>query len=119
MALNKKHTENTAATIEALINKGRREKQLDENEVLALFEDPDSEEAQALFDQLEEMGVEIISHDTGYESDDSDFDINGLDGVDNDLDLGRIDVVSLDNDPVRQYLKEIGQVRLLDPDRET
>jgi RNA polymerase primary sigma factor len=119
MALNKKHTENTAATIEALINKGRREKQLDENEVLALFEDPDSEEAQALFDQLEEMGVEIISHDTGYESDDSDFDINGLDGVDNDLDLGRIDVVSLDNDPVRQYLKEIGQVQLLDPDRET
>lgn len=114
-------------TVEELIAKGRRERQLDESEVLALFDDPDSDEAQALFDQLEELGVEIISdsHDSTYALDaddpeDNDLDdVNGFEGVENDLEIARIEANALADDPVRMYLKEIGQVQLLDPDRET
>jgi RNA polymerase primary sigma factor len=123
--LNKKQNQDSATTVQELIAKGRREKQLDESEVLALFDDPDSEAAQALFDQLEEMGVEIISDssDSGYaldseEPDDTDLDLSEFEGVETDIELTRLEVGPLDNDPVRQYLKEIGQVQLLDPDRE-
>jgi RNA polymerase primary sigma factor len=124
--LNKKHDEDTATTIEQLIAKGRREKQLDESEVLALFEDPDSEEAQSVFDQLEELGVEIIAdhHETGYplesdELDDGELDATDLEGAEHDLNIARIEAATLADDPVRMYLKEIGQVQLLDPDHET
>jgi RNA polymerase primary sigma factor len=106
----------------ALLEKGRRQKQLEESEVLALFEDPDSAEARALFDQLEELGVEIISdsHEPG-------FGLDHDDALDVDLDLGddraaessRVEAGSMADDPVRMYLKEIGQVQLLDPNRET
>jgi len=108
--------------LKALIDKGRREKQLEESEVLALFEDPDSAEARALFDELEELGVEIISdsHEPGF----------GDDPIDPELELGeysggrrsetaRVETGAMADDPVRMYLKEIGQVQLLDPSRET
>jgi hypothetical protein len=73
----KKHTTKMPASIDELIAKGRREKQLDESEILALFDDPDSDEAQAVFDQLEELGVEVVA---GEQS--SDY---GVDAEDNDL----------------------------------
>ena len=114
-------------TAESLIAKGRRQKQLNESEVLALFDDPDSDEAQALLERLEEMGVEIISDshdDAGFtsdldDSDESDLDLNGFDNGNHGLDFARIEAGALADDPVRMYLKEIGQVQLLDPDRET
>jgi len=120
--LNQTHDDDTPATIRDLIAKGRREKQINESEVLALFDDPDSDEAQALFDQLEEMGVEIIAdnHGSTYldmdSADHGDFD---LDPAENGFDVTRLEAAALADDPVRMYLKEIGQVQLLDPDRET
>ncbi|HEX3053478.1 MAG TPA: RNA polymerase sigma factor RpoD [Aggregatilineaceae bacterium] len=131
MAPQKKRDEGNVTTVDELIAKGRRDKQLDEREVLALFEDPDSEEAQALFEQLEELGVEIISNDTGADADDALDDASDFDGADGDFDsdlegdlegdlnVARVDAAALADDPVRMYLKEIGQVQLLDPDRET
>jgi RNA polymerase primary sigma factor len=120
--LNQTHDDDTPATIRDLIAKGRREKQINESEVLALFDDPDSDEAQALFDQLEEMGVEIVAdnHGSTYldmdSADHGDFD---LDPAENGFDVTRLEAAALADDPVRMYLKEIGQVQLLDPDRET
>ncbi len=112
--------------VKALIEKGRREKQLDESEVLALFEDPDSDEAHALIEELEELGVEIISdsHDSGYNPDhddamDQDLELSEIDGIERAGDSARVDAGLLADDPVRMYLKEIGQVQLLDPNRET
>ena len=126
---NNKHRDDPVIQIEALIRKGRREKQINESEVLALFEDPDSDEIQAVFDQLEDLGVEIIAdnHGSGYalEMDDNEpteLDENGLeleDTTENEVDQARIEAATLADDPVRMYLKEIGQVQLLDPDRET
>ncbi len=123
--VNKKTHRDTAAMLNALLERGRRNKQLHENEVLALFHDPDSEEAQAVFDQLEDMGVEILTGDIASEYDIEDMDSN--DDIDthtddsngSEDDLPRIDMSAQADDPVRMYLKEIGQVQLLDPDRET
>jgi RNA polymerase primary sigma factor len=121
--LNRKHDDDMPNAIKALLAKGRREKQLTEREVLALFDDPDSEEAQAVLEQLEDMGIEIISdpHAASYA-----FELNGadsndldLDAAENGMDFPRLDTTTLADDPVRMYLKEIGQVQLLDPDRET
>ncbi|MBI5959247.1 MAG: RNA polymerase sigma factor RpoD [Chloroflexi bacterium] len=120
----KKHQQNAATTVEELLAKGRREKQINESEVLALFEDPDSDEAQAVFDQLEQLGVEIMSENNagyGYDADDNDeadVDVD-LESPEENLNIARLEVVSMADDPVRMYLKEIGQVQLLDPDRET
>jgi RNA polymerase primary sigma factor len=116
-----KHNEDVAATVEDLIAKGQRQKHLDENEVLALFDDPDSEEAQAVLDQLDELGVEIISehNDANYTLDINDTEDGDLDNDDNGLDGVKLEPTALADDPVRMYLKEIGQVQLLDPDRET
>ncbi len=126
--LNKKHDEDTTAAVEQLVAKGRRTKQIDESEILALFEDPDSDQAQAVFEQLEELGVEIISdnHDTEFnidadelDVDDAELDAHDLEGHETELDIARIEAATLADDPVRMYLKEIGQVQLLDSDRET
>jgi RNA polymerase primary sigma factor len=111
-----------------LIEKGRRDRHLNESEILALFDDPDSEEAQALFDQLEELGVEIFVDEHGAldldeppvpDLDSSELDTRHLESLDNDVDVVRLEPSVLADDPVRMYLKEIGQVQLLDPDRET
>ncbi|GIV82326.1 MAG: hypothetical protein KatS3mg051_1680 [Anaerolineae bacterium] len=115
-------------TLEELLEKGRRTRRLNESEVLALFDDPDSDEVQAVFDQLEEMGVEILvdegdaldlDADEGSDVDLADLDEHELDGISHDVDLARLETSILADDPVRMYLKEIGQVQLLDPDRET
>jgi RNA polymerase primary sigma factor len=115
-------------TIEELLEKGRRTKRLNESEVLAFFDDPDSDEVQAVFDQLEEMGVEILvdegdaldlEAEEGADVDLADLDEHELDGISHDVDLARLETSILADDPVRMYLKEIGQVQLLDPDRET
>ncbi|HVO68392.1 MAG TPA: RNA polymerase sigma factor RpoD [Aggregatilineaceae bacterium] len=124
--LSKKHHEDIAAAVEELIAKGRRDKQINEGEVLALFDDPDSEEAQAVLDQLEDLGVEIIADnhgsDYGPDLDDvenDELDIAEIDPAESDVDIARLEAAALADDPVRMYLKEIGQVQLLDPDRET
>ncbi len=113
-----------AGSVEALIDKGRREKQIRESEVLALFEDPESDEVQSVLERLEELGVEIIAdnHEAGYEVDEAEhlpLEDGEEEASDAELNAARVDAAALADDPVRMYLKEIGQVQLLDPDRET
>jgi len=119
------HKKNEQEALKALIEKGRREKQLDESEVLGLFEDPDSAEARALLEELEALGVEIITdnHEPsfGLEQDDSiesELDLSDYD-AEGSGETTRVESGALADDPVRMYLKEIGQVQLLDPNRET
>ena len=112
----KTHTTKLPATIDELIAKGRREKHLDESEILALFDDPEGDEAQAVFDQLEELGIEVVASDQNGDAEGNDLNTND---TDNETEIPRLEVAALADDPVRMYLKEIGQVQLLDPDRET
>ncbi|MCC7450058.1 MAG: RNA polymerase sigma factor RpoD [Anaerolineae bacterium] len=103
---------------EPSLAKGQPEEQLDESEVLALFDDND--DAHNMLDELEDMGIDLVGengdpHAFLMEPDDED-----LEEVEDDtFDEARLDGVSLADDPVRMYLKEIGQVHLLDPNRET
>ena len=120
--------DDTPRAIRDLIEKGRHDRHLNESEILALFDDPDSEEAQAVFDQLEELGIEIlIDEHSALDLDEplvpdlesGELDTRDLESLDNGVDIVRLEPSVLADDPVRMYLKEIGQVQLLDPDRET
>ncbi len=119
--------------IQALLEKARREKRLDESEIAAALEEPNGLEARELFDQLQQMGVEIIPSDEADEELEIEADLEedlagDLEPDEEDLDiledenfehlLPGLTEPELSNDPVRMYLKEIGQVRLLDSDQE-
>ncbi len=119
--------------MEALLTKGRRNKQLEEAEVLSIFEDPEGEQAQHFMEQLEAEQIEIVF------SDEDDIEVDDLDEIDDldiepdedDLEIEDEEVdddleelplrgtAGISDDPVRMYLKEIGQVDLLNQDRET
>jgi RNA polymerase primary sigma factor len=121
------------ADLQAMLEKGRRKKQLDEAEVMALFEDPESEEAAEFLKTLEQNQIELVSteEDLDGDLDDDLLDLDDepeldddLDDVEDDLEDDNDDYLprdggSIADDPVRMYLKEIGQVELLDQNRET
>src|SRR5690606_13470341 len=122
------------AETQALFDKAVADKQVDEADILAMFDDPDADVAQRFIAQLHDMGVEIVPLDEDAEDDDAllleDQDAEPDDDLDEDLDIGDEDeqagpqAISLSdpelaNDPVRMYLKEIGQVQLLDFDQES
>ena len=74
------------------------------------------------------MGVEILIDEHSAldldeplvpDLDASELDVRDLESLDNGIDVARLEPSVLADDPVRMYLKEIGQVQLLDPDRET
>lgn len=119
--------------MEALLSKGRRNKQLEEAEVLSIFEDPEGEQAQHFMEQLEAEQIEIVFSDEDeievddldeiddldIEPDEDDLEIEDEE-VDDDLEeLPLRGTAGISDDPVRMYLKEIGQVDLLNQDRET
>src|SRR5258708_11204337 len=110
---------------EVVAPKADREKDVDtekdmdeETEVLDLFEDPDADNPHSMYEQLEEMGIALQS-ETGdglfIEPDEDDLEEVEEEGIDE----SRMDGAGLADDPVRMYLKEIGQVQLLDSNRET
>ncbi len=119
-----------------LLEEAKRRKRVSEVEILAVFSDPDSEPAQRFYETLQEMDVEIVpaddAEDTEDEEEDEDdlmLDLAPLEPAEEDLDeLGDEEDLDLDtaavadpelaNDPVRMYLKEIGQVQLLGSDQE-
>ncbi len=127
-------TKDQASAIEALMEQARRDNRIEETLIQAVFEDPESAEAQELYSQLESLGVEIVS---AGEDEDDDLDLDAdiepdldaeiepdeeeLDEFDEEELSGRslsLAEPELANDPVRMYLKEIGQVQLLDSDQE-
>ncbi len=120
-----KNIEHATSPIEVLIEKGHQEKRLDQPEIRMIFDDPERDEVQAVFDQLAELEVKIViqkprtNHTAINESENSNLDINKLDSLDGKAESPRLDMAALGEDPMRIYLKEIGQVQLLDRDRET
>ncbi len=122
--------EDAQAAIQNLIAQGRKEGMIRATELNAVLEKMDlsPEKIEEIYDRFEAMNIQIISAE--LELDDS------LDGIiDSDLD-GELDLVELVDmeddlidpvdlaaeynldDPVRMYLKEIGQVKLLSAEEE-
>jgi RNA polymerase primary sigma factor len=115
----KKSTEESPAP-DTIAGKDQPDETMDEPEVLEIFDDSDADDAQTMLDQLEEMGIDVLS-DTGEAShflagpDEEDLEEVESEDFEEELQDG----IPLADDPVRMYLKEIGQVQLLDPNRET
>ena len=123
-----KATEDLQAALQNLINQGRKEGMIRSTDLNALLEKMDlsPEKIEEIYDRFEAMNIQILSSDLDLELDD-DLDM-GLD-LDDDIDLSGVededlvDPVDLAaeynlDDPVRMYLKEIGQVKLLSADEE-
>lgn len=92
------------------------EDSLDDEPVL-VEEDFEEDELDDLDDTLSELGIAGGSREDD-ELDFEDFDADDDAGFDSS-DEGGDDLLALADDPVRMYLKEIGQVELLDSNRET
>ncbi|MBN1992787.1 MAG: RNA polymerase sigma factor RpoD [Anaerolineae bacterium] len=114
--------------LEVLVNKGKKQKVLTQKEILNVLPDGglDVEATDALIAQLVEHGIEVIEDDESDTQALADVDepddaalqeveeeleesgaTNNIIGLDSELS------VELTNDPVRMYLREIGQVNLL------
>jgi RNA polymerase primary sigma factor len=112
--------------LEILLAKGKKQKSLTQSEILKVLPDGglDVEATDQLIAKLIENGIEVIDDDdddTEALADVDEPDDAALKEVEQELDeedfsdVGLLDLgsVELTNDPVRMYLREIGQVNLL------
>ncbi len=126
-----KSAEDLQAAMQALIAKGKKEGMIRDTELSAILEKMQlsPEKIEEVYDRFDAMNIQIVT--TELDIDDS-LDVLGDslgDGLDDGMDLRGIEEeelidpvdlaaeYSLD-DPVRMYLKEIGQVKLLSADEE-
>ena len=123
----KPNMEELQAALQALIEQGKKEGIIKAADLNAILEkmDLNAEKIEGIYDSIEAMSIQIVTADLELDLGD-DADIVDADG---DIDLSTLeeeDLVdpvdlaaefSLD-DPVRMYLKEIGQVKLLSAEEE-
>ena len=117
-----------ASPLEVLLAKGKKQKVLTQSEILDVLPDGglDVEASDALIAKLVEHGIEVVDEDEGDTqvlADVDEPDDAALQEVEEELgdDLTDRNPLALDgelsaeltNDPVRMYLREIGQVNLL------
>ena len=112
------------AALQAMIAQGKKEGMVRLADLNALLEKMqlDADKIEKIYDQFEAMGIQIITAELELDTDDAldlegDIDLSGLEEEDlvDPVDLAA--EYSLD-DPVRMYLKEIGQVKLLNAEEE-
>ena len=125
-----KNMEETYAGLQSLIAKGRKEGMIRTTELNAQLEKMDltPEKIEEIYDRFESMNIQLVGNEMELELDD-DLDLSLDDGLGGEMDLAGMDdddlvdpvdlaaEYSLD-DPVRMYLKEIGQVKLLSAEEE-
>ena len=123
----KPSVEELQASMQALIEQGKKDGIIKASDLNAILEkmDLNAEKIEGIYDSIEAMNIQIITADLeldlGDDADlvdtDGDIDLSALE--DEDL-VDPVDLAaefSLD-DPVRMYLKEIGQVKLLSAEEE-
>ncbi len=116
--------EELQASLQALIAQGHKEGMIRSTDLSALLEkmDMSPEKIEEIYERFDAMNIQIISADL-----DLDDDVDVL--LDDDMDLADmeeedlVDPVDLAaefnlDDPVRMYLKEIGQIKLLSAEEE-
>ena len=119
---NNKMNDEIRVPLQALIARGRKDGTLPITELTAELEKLDLpvEKIEQIYEMLESMGIQLLGNE-------AELDIE--DRLTDDIDLSQteeeplVDLVELaaeynQDDPVRMYLKEIGQVKLLTADEE-
>ena len=123
-----KATEDLQAVLQGLIAQGRKDGMIRASELNAQLEKLDltPEKIEEIYDRFEAMNIQVVSADLDLELGDEDIVPEDL-GDDIDLssveDEELVDPVDLAaeynlDDPVRMYLKEIGQIKLLSAEEE-
>ena len=122
-----KNTEELQAALQALIAQGRKEGMVRAADVNAILEKMDMtpEKIEEVYDRFEAMNIQVVSAELDLELEDDvdlsdnpdDMDLSGLE--EEDL-VDPVDLAAEYNldDPVRMYLKEIGQIKLLSAEEE-
>ncbi len=122
-----KTPEELQAALQALIAKGRKDGMIRAEDLNSHLEKMDltPEKIEEIYDRFDAMNIQIVSAELDLGDDDlglqdvleDDIDLSSLD--DEDL-IDPVDLAAEYNldDPVRMYLKEIGQVRLLSAEEE-
>ena len=123
-----KPAEDQMAAMQQLIAQGRKEGIIRTNDLNALLEKMDltPEKIEEIYDRIESMNIQIIGAELELDLGD-DLDMGDL--LSDDIDLSALDEEDLVDpvdlaaeynldDPVRMYLKEIGQVKLLSAEEE-
>ena len=121
-----KPVEDLQSVLQAMIAQGQKDGMIRAEDLNAQLEklDLSPEKIEEIYDRFEAMNIQIVSADL-----DLDLGDDLVDGLDDDIDLSGVededlvDPVDLAaeynlDDPVRMYLKEIGQVRLLSAEEE-
>ena len=122
-----KTPEELQSALQALIAKGRKDGMIRAEELNSHLEKMDltPEKIEEIYDRFDAMNIQIVS----AELDLGDDDLGLQDVLEDDIDLSSLDEEDLIDpvdlaaeynldDPVRMYLKEIGQVRLLSAEEE-
>ena len=120
-----KSSEELMAPLTALISKGRKDGMIQASELMNELEklDLSVEKIEQVYESFESMGIQIVSNELDLEVEselDLDLDAEVPDETEEEELVDPVELAaeySLD-DPVRMYLKEIGQVRLLTADEE-
>ncbi len=119
--------EELQSALQALITQGRKEGIIRTTDLNALLEKMDlsPERIEEIYDRFEAMNIQLVSADLDLGEDPALLDV----GIEEDVDLSTleeeelVDPVDLAaeynlDDPVRMYLKEIGQIKLLSAEEE-
>jgi len=125
-----KTPEELQAALQKLIAQGRKDGMIRDSELRSHLEEMDlsPEKIEDIYDSFDAMNIQVVSEDLDLDLDlDDALDIG--DDLDDDIDLSDVDEEDLVDpvdlaaeynldDPVRMYLKEIGQIKLLSAEEE-